>query len=120
MTEGRLRVYRRRKAAAQQHRCYYCQFPMWTGSADSFARSHNITLPQAARFRCTAEHLKARCDGGTSCVANIVAACEFCNKGRHHRARPLPPDSYLLRVRRRVAKHRWHPPELHRLLRVSA
>lgn len=58
----------------QGSRCYYCDFPMWRGSIEHFARLHGITLGQARQFQCTAEHLHARQDGGGDGRSNIVAA----------------------------------------------
>ena len=85
--------YRERKAQEQHRRCYYCGFPMWSKRAEGFARHWGITLKEAARFKCTAEHLVARRDGGTSRIDNIAAACLFCNSHRHLRAiAPTPRD----------------------------
>lgn len=119
MSDKRTRRYRDRMAAAQRHRCYYCQFPMWLDQAEAFAAAYDITLPQANRFRCTAEHLKALGEGGTSCVANIVAACRFCNERRHRRGKRLAPETFMAHVQARVAKHSWHPPDLHRLVATA-
>ena len=115
MSDSRTRRYRDQRAAEQHHLCYYCLFPMWTTEAKVFADAHHITIAEAARFRCTAEHLQALCEGGTSRLGNIVAACRFCNERRHRRNKRLSPDVYMVRVRRHVAKLRWHPSRLHKL-----
>lgn len=56
---------------------------MWESDPESFARHHGISSATAKRFQCTAEHLVARQDGGKDTAANIVAACAYCNHGRH-------------------------------------
>jgi len=68
--------FRARAFEEQQGRCFYCGFSIWNEDAESFASS-------ATQFRCTAEHLIARKDGGKNTRANIVAACHLCNKRRH-------------------------------------
>ncbi|WP_429242943.1 HNH endonuclease [Luteibacter sp. 621] len=62
-----------------------------------------------AAFRCTAEHLVAKKDGGKTNNANIAAACHSCNKSRHARKHPVSADVYKRFVRRRIDKGRWHP-----------
>jgi 5-methylcytosine-specific restriction endonuclease McrA len=99
--------------AHQSGRCYYCGMPMWADNPLEFANAHGITLGQAKRLQCTGEHLVARQDGGSTARSNIVAACLFCNKGRHSRKTPLPPDRYLQLVRKRMKVGRWHGPWLH-------
>lgn len=70
-----IRKFRRAAALKQNFRCWYCGFPVWEGTREEFARKHNISIGDAERFRCTAEHLTARCDGGADIAGNIVAAC---------------------------------------------
>lgn len=96
----------RRKAFDRQHgRCHYCGVQMWLASP---AELPGVSTPAARRLQCTAEHLQAQCDGGGDEPANIVAACLLCNRTRHQRKRPPPPDVYLADVRRRVWKGGWH------------
>ncbi len=116
MGDPRDSIYRERRAHEQHRRCYYCGFPMWSKQPDGFARHFGISLKEAERFRCTAEHLRARCDGGTSSRYNIVAACWFCNSHRHLRAVALQPDRSRELVQKRVAKFAWHHPSLHKLI----
>jgi hypothetical protein len=116
MSEQRDRKYREQKAHEQYRRCYYCNFPMWSKRPNGFARHWGISLKEAARFHCTAEHLLARCDGGTSRFDNIAAACWFCNSHRHRRAIAPAPERYRELVRSRVAKFAWHHPWLHKML----
>ena len=120
MTDARTRKYRGRKYGAQHHTCFYCAFPMWTQAPADFAHKYCISVREALRFRCTAEHLRARCDGGTSRVDNIVAACWFCNSQRHHRKKPPQPDTYRAFIQRRLARQSWHPPWLHKMLAQAA
>ncbi|WP_206597344.1 HNH endonuclease [Pseudacidovorax intermedius] len=59
----RLQRHRQAALSAQCGRCIYCLRPL--GS------------------KATAEHLRARQDGGTDRRENIAAACSSCNHGRH-------------------------------------
>ncbi|WP_431312814.1 HNH endonuclease [Roseateles agri] len=72
---------------------------------------HELPVPSrraAAFLQCTAEHLIARCDGGTDVASNVVAACWRCNRTRHARRWPPSADTYRAEVRRRVARGGWH------------
>lgn len=93
--------------AAQQGRCFYCQFHMWSDHPEDFAAFHRITLKQAMHFQCTAEHLIARQDGGTDAASNIVAACIRCNQLRHAREYPLDAIRFRAWVERRLARGAW-------------
>lgn len=99
---------RTRAFQRQSGRCIYCGCPMWQSSPEEFAQQHLVTRKQASAFRCTAEHLRARCDGGSDGAANIAAACQFCNSQRHRSTRPLEPDAYRAKVQRRMGKGGWH------------
>ena len=44
--------------------CFYCNHPMWLSEPEVFARRYALSLSQARHFRCTAEHLVAKQDGG--------------------------------------------------------
>ncbi len=94
--------------AKQDGRCYYCDQPMWIKTPDEILSERNITVQQAKRFKCTAEHLHARKDGGADKKTNIVAACRFCNHRRHQRKKDLSPDQYKKLVQSRMSKRRWH------------
>ena len=74
-------LYKLRQKAfrRQEGHCYYCEYPMWLESWEEFAASFGISKAAAFHFRCTAEHLVARQDGGKDSPKNIVAACRFCN-----------------------------------------
>ncbi len=89
----------------QHGRCCYCNMPMWVVSPAE------LPLPPrlAALFRCTAEHLVARQDGGRDEPGNIAAACLLCNRRRHSRKRALQPDAYLELVTHWLAQERWLP-----------
>jgi hypothetical protein len=93
----------------QSGRCYYCSLPMCAGDVGFFAAAHGLSVAQAGRLRCTAEHMHARCDGGSSVRPNIVAACLFCNGKRHKRKRPLSSAEYKAFVEERMSQGRWHP-----------
>ena len=88
--------------------CYYCQQPMWQKDIASFALEHSVTLAQARRLQCTAEHMIAKVDGGGTNRKNIVAACTFCNSRRHRRTIAPAPAPYRNLVQCRVRAGRWH------------
>ena len=92
----------------QSGRCYYCGLPMWANNLLEFATAHGITPKQARALQCTGEHLTAHKDGGSAARSNIVAACLFCNAGRHSRKTDLSPDGFKQLVRKRMEKKRWH------------
>jgi hypothetical protein len=92
----------------QSGRCFYCDFPLLTGSPEEFSARYGITFAQAKLLRCTGEHLEPRENGGTSSRINIVAACWFCNTRRHRRPAAPAPAQYKQLVRQRVTQGRWH------------
>lgn len=96
------------KFYAQDGQCYYCHQPMWTKSSTEFCRKYRMSEKQAVRFQCTAEHLLARCDGGSDIPSNIVAACKYCNRTRHVAKIALSAATYKDKVRRRLLSGRWH------------
>jgi hypothetical protein len=82
---------------------------MWVCNRGAFTRIYGVTDAQATLLQATAEHLIARRDGGGDTDENVVAACLFCNRRRHHARRLAPaPIEYLRRVRARVAAGKWH------------
>lgn len=101
---SKLRTLRSQAFQAQHGKCYYCGCQMWTPSPNDPRPKRRLN----ARFRCTAEHLVARQDGGKGVRTNIVAACLFCNSNRHKAKRPLAPHAYRVRVQRRIAKAKWN------------
>lgn len=99
----------RSKAYIQQSgRCIYCEQPMWLTDIDTFAKTYQISIKLAKCFKCTAEHLKAKQEGGTNAESNIAAACNYCNQKRHKRKTPLDPIAYKQYVVKRLAKGLWH------------
>ncbi|WP_425376247.1 HNH endonuclease [Rhizobium pisi] len=82
---------------------------MWEIDPKSFSTHFRVPGRAVLRFRCTAEHLEARCDGGRDTEENVVAACLYCNNNRHKRKRPKDPASYANFVRSRLERGRWHP-----------
>ena len=116
-------LIKKRKHAfdVQGRLCYYCKCPMWLGhEGRGFRQRHSLTRSQAQALRCTAEHLRARCDGGGNAVGNIVAACRRCNGGRHEQRKVLEPSAFLDYVEQRLAVGEWHPFDVrkHRLRSV--
>jgi hypothetical protein len=97
MPKSRIARLRDNAAKSQQGRCFYCGFEMMS--------SHSAAL----RFRCTAEHLIAKSDGGQDTEDNVVAACRFCNQKRHERSEPMDPKAFRAHVQKRLASGRWHP-----------
>lgn len=107
-------IHKHRRAAylQQSGRCYYCQSPMWLDHRKLFARARGITHAQSRVLRCTAEHVVARCDGGTNSGANIVAACLCCNQRRHACQQPMDSPTYLAFVRQHLSRGEWHSLKL--------
>lgn len=99
----------------QGGRCFYCRYLMWQANPEYFAARHGLTMKQVARLQCTGEHLVAHKDGGGAGRDNIVAACWFCNRGRHARKADLSPEQFAAHVRKQLGKGTWHPPEFSRL-----
>jgi len=105
---SQLSKFRNTKMKVQNGLCYYCRQPMWIDGLGDFAKRFGLSLRNSARFRCTAEHLHARCEGGTDVQYNIVAACLYCNQTRHRSRKPLAPDAFATKVRNRIAAGKWH------------
>ncbi|MFZ6048615.1 HNH endonuclease [Pseudomonas sp. CR3202] len=98
----------------QSGRCFYCGVAMWLKGMEGFAHKHHMSLRQAWRFKCTAEHLVARCDGGGDEPENIVAACSYCNCKRHDRKQSMSSDHYRRYVLGRLQSRRWHQDWVYR------
>ena len=92
----------------QQGLCIYCELPIWLDKPEAFAKKYKITTKGAALFKCTAEHLLAKQDGGKDRESNIVAVCHFCNQNRHKCKKPKDPISYKQFVRSRLGKGKWN------------
>lgn len=106
MTNKRLKSLRANAFQSQSGRCYYCGLPMWQVSPDELA----LRPRSAGPFRCTAEHLVARQDGGKDVVGNVVAAHAACNHRRHkHPAAAPSPTDYRTLVQRELANGEWWP-----------
>ncbi|MCY1480004.1 hypothetical protein D9M68_134560 [compost metagenome] len=103
-----LRQHRLAAYLSQSGRCFYCGAAMWLAGVEGFARKYGMSVGRAWFFRCTAEHLLARSEGGGDGQENIVAACCYCNRKRHERKRPMPPESYRRHVLGRLQRGRWH------------
>jgi hypothetical protein len=73
-----------------------------------FAMKYKATSKNATFFKCTAEHLLAKQDGGKDSESNIVAACHFCNQKRHKCKTPKDPISYKRYVSTRLGKGKWN------------
>jgi 5-methylcytosine-specific restriction endonuclease McrA len=104
----------------QNGRCYYCGSFMWRENKEIFAIKYAISIQEAAKYKCTAEHLVARCDGGDNSNNNIVAACHFCNGVRHRRKIAPDPAKYREHIQRRLSKGKWHPKSQHHLVSLHA
>lgn len=107
---AKLRALRESAFSAQGHLCFYCLHPMWRQGVKAFAAKHGISRDQARMFRLTAEHLTAQMDGGRASASNIVAACGYCNHGRHALFPAVAPDpeTYSTFVLLSVAAGFWH------------
>lgn len=103
LTKFRLKAFK-----LQQGRCIYCELPMWLSDAKAFAKCYKTSIKATALFKCTAEHLLAKQDGGKNIEINIVAACYFCNQTRHKCKKPKDPIAYKRYVSIRQAKGMWN------------
>jgi hypothetical protein len=92
----------------QQGRCIYCELPMWLDNPETFATKYKVHIKAVKIFQCTAEHLKAKKDGGQDVEGNIVAACFYCNHKRHQGKFPRDPISYKQHVTKRIGMGKWH------------
>lgn len=99
---------RHEAAIKQGHRCYYCGQPMWEDDPTDFISTYGISKRQIRFCRCTAEHLVARQNGGRNVTQNIVAACAFCNHGRHKKKIAPSPDAMRQDVQKRLSKGKWN------------
>lgn len=88
--------------------CYYCQQPIWLNQPELFSSTYHLSFRQCQLFRCTAEHLLARQEGGGTTRNNIVAACHFCNQLRHKRKKPMDPPRFRTYVHTRIERGRWN------------
>ena len=113
---SRIKTHRRNAFLEQSGRCFYCSAEMWLTQPDRFASRHGISEREARRFRCTAEHLVARSEGGSDARTNIVAACKFCNSIRHQTRCAPEPTAYVQYVQRRLRAGRWHPSRYRHLV----
>ncbi|WP_439649751.1 HNH endonuclease [Gymnodinialimonas ulvae] len=104
---SKLKTIRNEKYDLQGGKCIYCLQPMWTKSANAFQRAYGLSKGQVRWFQCTAEHLEPVSNGGKTSAKNIAAACRFCNHTRHRTKRPLAPQDYARKVRRRISQGRW-------------
>lgn len=95
-----LKNSRKRAFKAQHGACYYCSQPMWTNSADELTARYPISSKQARWLQCTGEHLMPLSEGGSRAQANIVAACWYCNIGRHKRSVALAPEDHRMHVQK--------------------
>lgn len=110
---SKLEKLRHRAFVKQLGCCYYCGVPMIKGSSFStFCQKYSLTEHEAQMLQCTAEHLVARCDGGTDNDENVVAACLRCNSSRHQLANGRPPQEHMLLVRACMRANSWHSPRL--------
>lgn len=75
---------------------------------EAFAATFHLSAQQARHLQCTAEHLHARVDGGDNAQSNIVAACRYCNAGRHHRKVARDAAHHKEYVERLMRCRRWH------------
>ncbi|MGO8493618.1 HNH endonuclease [Rhizobium ruizarguesonis] len=81
---------------------------MWEIDPKIFSTRFQVPGRAVLLFRCTAEHLQARCDGGLDTEENVVAACQYCNRNRHRTKRPKDAASYASFVQSRLERGRWN------------
>lgn len=104
----------------QQGRCFYCSCPMpMSNNLEAFAQATGLSLSLSRQIVCTAEHLKAKSEGGRDTSDNIVAACLVCNQRRHKRKAPPEPSRYKALVTQRMQRGKWHVAPIFTRLLVS-
>ena len=108
MGASSIQSVRKRACVHQEWHCHFCGLPMLASSAPDAKRMPGL--------RESAEHLVAKQHGGGNERSNIVAAHVVCNQRRHARARELSPEAFQIMVRSRLAKGRWHPESVLRVL----
>ncbi len=111
-SRNRIQSLRRTAYQAQAGHCYYCGARMWLRSPTELSAPQR-SPGSLAQLQCTAEHLKAQCDGGKHSASNVVAACARCNRGRHRLRNPPDPSAYREHVVRRLARNGWHERWVH-------
>lgn len=99
---------RHQAAIKQNHRCYYCGQPMWESDPTEFISRYGVSKRVVRLCQCTAEHLTARQDGGRNVHENIVAACVYCNHGRHKKKVAPTPEAMRKDVQRRLSRGQWN------------
>ena len=119
MSDPRDKKFRQLAAIHQHGCCHYCGCPMWSDDPALFAQQHRLSMREVAWFQCTAEHLIARRDGGTSSRNNIAAACRYCNLHRHQRKASPSAEQYRAMVRNRIARSRWYPYHVHERFQLA-
>ena len=106
MTSKRLKNLRTYAFKAQGGLCYYCDLLMWQSSPKELG----LKAGNGAAYRCTAEHLIAKQDGGRDARENVVAAHARCNHLRHRRKGPArSPQDHRTLIQRRIKLGRWWP-----------
>ena len=98
---NKISLHRYAAAESQKWQCFYCGLPMG-GRGSPYAE----VFPKKP-LSVTAEHLKARRDGGKDCKTNIAAAHAICNWRRHQRKISMTPLKFVAYVRLRIEKNRW-------------
>jgi len=93
----------------QEGRCFYCDYPMCITSPQEYAQLYGCSLRQAKQMQCTAEHLLARCGGGSNQASNIAAVCKLCNLRRYQGKITRQWHTYRELVKSKVVQGRWHP-----------
>lgn len=101
--------------------CIYCGLPMIPQEALSHVSAElALKIKRAKGVTATAEHLRARCDGGTDTEVNVAAAHYVCNV-RRHRLNPVPsPEVYTTMVQTKMARGGWLERALRQRLEAVA
>ena len=109
-TMANIKKLRKSAFLKQNGCCFYCGHPIWeSGQVSLFAQSYPLPPRLLELCQSTAEHLRARQDGGKDCRNNIAAACKHCNASRHlGRTGQAPsPNKYKSQIRAQIKQ--WHP-----------
>lgn len=106
-SKNRIKVLRQRAFERQGGLCCYCGVRMWLNDPGELPGVPHE--PAAwAKLQCTAEHLKARSEGGGNTTEDIAAACARCNHTRHKWRTVLEPSAYAGVVAQQMRRGTWH------------
>ena len=95
MKSKKLRILRQQASLKQNHRCYYCHFPMWDSDCEYFSLIHKIPLRLARYLNVQLNiWLPVRMAGGTMLAILLLLVfgaikCVIIIENTRHQMRQL-------------------------------